>query len=82
MSAEKRSTKRKTSVSQDADTEDVPKDNKKIRTQISSEEENKNEVFPVTKEDPQGTADKPIRVYADGMYLSRTRQCKSYANEV
>ena len=44
------------------DTEHSPKDNKKVKT----EEHNST---LVTKDDPTGTPDKPIRVYADGMYL-------------
>lgn len=56
--SEKRSTKRRASADDLGASGEAPKETKKVKTQVSNSS---------LKED-QGTPDKPIRVYADGIY--------------
>jgi choline-phosphate cytidylyltransferase len=62
MSQQKNSKRRASTTPYDGDVEISNKDSKKVKTMPELSEEK------VQKEEPQGTPDKPIRVYADGIY--------------
>lgn len=63
MSQQKNTKRRASTTPYDGDVEISNKDSKKVRTMPEISEEK------VQKDLPQGTPEKPIRVYADGMYL-------------